>query len=134
MSGKLVRVGTTYLPVNNVQKSIKWYVDHLEAKVSYADDQKAIINFANQSFFLVKALKNQSANFLDDNGNEHFSLTFEVDGERALQEFYEELCEKGVQVGRVEDRGHPGRNFVFYDIDGNCFDVWSELSLCFKNE
>ena len=35
-------------------------------------------------------------------------------------------------LGDIEDRGHSGRNFVFMDLDGNKFDVWSELSPSFK--
>jgi hypothetical protein len=42
------------------------------------------------------------------------------------------LNEKKMRVGVIENRGHSGRNFVFYDIDGNKFDVWSELSQSFK--
>jgi len=42
------------------------------------------------------------------------------------------LIDKGIKVGKVENRGHAGKNFVFYDVDGNKFDVWSELSPIFK--
>jgi hypothetical protein len=49
-----------------------------------------------------------------------------------LMELHQELSDKGVRVGEMEDRGHPGRNFVFYDPDDNAFDVWSELSPAFK--
>ncbi|OXS74457.1 hypothetical protein B1B04_10165 [Lysinibacillus sp. KCTC 33748] len=43
-----------------------------------------------------------------------------------------ELIDKGIKVEGIENRGHAGRNFVFYDVDGNKFDVWSELSRIFK--
>nr|WP_197140727.1 hypothetical protein [Lysinibacillus sphaericus] len=39
------------------------------------------------------------------------------------------MIDKGI---KVENRGHAGKNFVFYDVDGNKFDVWSELSPIFK--
>jgi predicted enzyme related to lactoylglutathione lyase len=39
----------------------------------------------------------------------------------------------GVSVGKIEDRGHAG-NFIFQDIEGNKFDVWSELSQSFKEK
>jgi catechol 2,3-dioxygenase-like lactoylglutathione lyase family enzyme len=132
MSEKLIRVGTTYIPVSNVEESAEWYVRNLDAVLSYQDSDKAIINLANQSFFLVKASKGENSNFLDYKGEKWISLTFEVDGLTALLELQKELSEKGVQVGEVENRGHAGRNFIFYDPDGNGFDVWSELSPIFK--
>lgn len=51
MSEKLLRVGTTYLPVSSVNQSAEWYVKKLDAKLNYIDDDKAIISLANQSFF-----------------------------------------------------------------------------------
>ncbi len=134
MGETLVRVGTTYIPVKDVEKSSNWYVNKLGAELSYQDCDKAIINFANQSFFLVKAGENQSANFYDANGNERFSVTFEVNGLNSLERIHHEFIEKGINTGAIEDRGHAGRNFVFSDLDGNKFDVWSELSPSFKEK
>ncbi|MFD2638645.1 VOC family protein [Piscibacillus salipiscarius] len=134
MMKELVRVGTNYIPVMDVEQSIEWYVGKLGAELSYQDHDKAIINFANQSLFLVKSEENQSANFVDYKGIEWFSLTFEVNGLEALSSLHSDLKDRGVQVGEIEDRGHPGRNFVFSDLDGNKFDVWSELSPIFKEK
>lgn len=127
----LVRVGTIYIPVKEVEVSAKWYEEKIGALVSYIDSEKAIINFANLSFFLVKS-KGASANFVDIDGNERFSVTFEVDGLQALHSLHSDFKNKAIQVGDIEDRGHTGKNFVFTDIDGNKFDVWSELSAKFK--
>ena len=132
MSEQLIRVGTTYIPVKNVNLAADWYVNNLEAQLNYIDDDKAIINFANQSFFLVKARENESANFYDRYGKERFSITFEVNGLSALEKIHKQFINREIKVGEIEDRGHAGRNFVFYDVDGNKFDVWSELSPFFK--
>ena len=134
MKNKLIRVGTTYIPVRNVEESSRWYVDKLGAELSYKDGDKAIINLANQSFFLVQSIEGQTSNFIDVYGNERFSITFEVDGMENLKNLHTELTEKNIKVGDMEDRGHSGRNFVFYDLDGNVFDVWSELSPHFKQQ
>ncbi|MCM3706835.1 MULTISPECIES: VOC family protein [Cytobacillus] len=131
MSEKLLRVGTTYIPVTNLDLSADWYVNKLGAELSYKDQDKAILNFANQSIFLVKSKEDQSANFFDIYGNECFSLTFEVNGLSALEAIHKDFKQNGISVGEIEDRGHSGRNFVFYDLDGNKFDVWSELSPTF---
>lgn len=134
MSEKLLRVGTTYIPVTNVELSSEWYVNKLGAELSYKDGDKAILNLANQSIFLVKSKEEQSANFFDIYGNERFSLTFEVNGLSALEDLHGDFRQSGIKVGEIEDRGHSGRNFVFYDLDGNKFDVWSELSPSFKEK
>jgi catechol-2,3-dioxygenase len=125
---KLVRVGTIYVPVQDVNFSAAWYKQKLGASIKYEDKEKAIINLANVSVFLVQATQNQTANFKDTKGSECFSVTFEVDGEEALIALHRDLQKKEVKTGRIEDRGHPGRNFVFFDPDDNKFDVWSELS------
>jgi catechol 2,3-dioxygenase-like lactoylglutathione lyase family enzyme len=134
MNTMLQRVGTIYLPVQNPELSSKWYQDMLGAVENYRDDDKAILAFANQSFFLVKARLGEKAAFQDEKGYEWFMMTFEVDGNEQLTELHSTLKEKGVTVGNIEDRGHRGNNFVFYDVDGNKFDVWSELSTLFKEQ
>ena len=128
----LKRVGTTYLPVKNPELSSKWYQTIFGARENYLDEDKAILDFANQSFFLVKASPGEKSGFLDSSGNEQFTLTFEVDGLEKLRELHTYLKSNSVRTGEIEDRGHPGNNFVFYDLDGNKFDVWSELSKSFK--
>lgn len=134
MTEKLLRIGTTYIPISNVEQSSDWYMNKLGAELSYKDEDKAILNLANQSIFLVRSNENQSSNFIDIYGNERFSLTFEVNGLNALEAIHRDFIEKEIRVGEIEDRGHSGRNFVFYDLDGNKFDVWSELSPSFKEK
>lgn len=134
MTERLLRVGTIYIPVLNVDLSSEWYSEKLGAELTNKDKDKTIFNFANQSIFLVKSKDNQSSNFYDTHGEERFSLTFEVNGLDALKTIHKDFIEKQVRVGDIEDRGHTGRNFVFYDLDGNKFDVWSELSPQFKEQ
>lgn len=134
MTETLLRVGTIYLPVSNVERAAGWYADQLGAVVNYQDADKAILDLANQSFFLVKSKDGESANFYDIHGEERFSLTFEVDGLAVLESIHREFSAKAIRVGEIENRGHTGRNFVFYDLDGNKFDIWSELSPEFKEK
>ncbi|WP_456272949.1 VOC family protein [Bacillus sp. AK031] len=134
MSEKLLRVGTIYIPVSDVAVSSDWYTENLEAKLKYQDKDKAILELANQSFFLVKAEENQSSNFYDTQGSERFSFTFEVNGLEALTELHKDFKQRNIVTGEIEDRGHAGRNFVFSDLDENLFDVWSELSPVFKEK
>jgi predicted enzyme related to lactoylglutathione lyase len=132
MTHKLMRVGTTYIPVSDVGKAASWYSVNLDAVLNYIDEEKAILDLANHSLFLVKAEEGETANFKDSNGHTRFSITFEVGGTEALSSLHAEFVHKGMIVGDIENRGHAGRNFVFTDPDGNKFDVWSELSPAFK--
>ncbi|GAF21661.1 hypothetical protein JCM19047_1359 [Bacillus sp. JCM 19047] len=132
MNDKLLRIGTTYIPVASVDLSSEWYINKLQAELSYKDEDKAILNLANQSIFLIKSSENQTSNFIDSYGDERFSLTFEVNGLESLKELHKNFVANDIRVGSIENRGHSGRNFVFYDLNGNKFDVWSELSPAFK--
>jgi catechol 2,3-dioxygenase-like lactoylglutathione lyase family enzyme len=132
LNEKLIRVGTTYVPVKDAAESAKWYAEKLGAEVNYQDEDKAILNLANQSFFLVRSSDHETSNFKDAEGKERFCLTFEVDGLEALYALHKEFNRTGIRTGEIEDRGHAGENFVFSDPDGNLFDVWSELSSEFK--
>lgn len=131
MKNQLIRVGTIYIPVEDPGNSSEWYRDMLEAKLNYLDEDKAIMDLADISLFLVKS-QGQNSNFTDINGEERFILTYEVGGLESLETLHKEFMERGIQVGEIENRGHAGRNFVFYDLDGNKFDVWSELSQVYK--
>lgn len=48
-------------------------------------------------------MNNQSSNFIECFGEEHFSITFEVDGLSVLK-----TIRKSYKVGEVEIRGHAG--------------------------
>ena len=132
MKEKLLRVGTTYIPVQNVEIAADWYNKNLGAVVNYIDHDKAIIDLANQSFFLVRSKVGQTTNFIDAHEQERFSMTFEVNGLEALKSIHYQFRANEMKVGEIENRGHAGRNFVFSDLDGNLFDVWSELSEAFQ--
>lgn len=131
MKNQIIRVGTIYIPVEDPRESSNWYREMLKAKVNYLDGDKAIMDMADISLFLVKS-QGQTSNFTDINGEERFLLTYEVDGLEVLEALHKEFKDRGIKVGSIENRGHAGRNFVFYDLDGNKFDVWSELSLLYK--
>ncbi|MBT2659973.1 VOC family protein [Bacillus sp. ISL-45] len=133
MRNQLIRVGTIYIPVADPKESSNWYRDMLMAKLNYLDEDKAIMDLADISLFLVKS-QGQSSNFTDINGEERFILTYEVYGLESLANLHNEFMERGIKVGEIENRGHAGRNFVFSDPDGNKFDVWSELSPHYKEK
>lgn len=132
----LHRVGTNYIPVTNPKRSAEWFCANLGAELSLLDEgnNHAIINLANQSFFLICSEPGITSNFQTVNDGLMFAFSFEVNGEEELIKLRNELVNRGVNVGEIEDRGHPGRNFIITDPDGNRFDVWSELSKDFKDK
>ncbi|MDX8290419.1 VOC family protein [Metabacillus indicus] len=132
MNTLIKRVGTTYLPVGDPKTASQWYQEKLGAVEKYLDNEKAILDFAGQSFFLVKAIPGERTGFTTSDGHRHFSMTFEVDGLEALEALRKDLLLKGAETGEIENRGHAGRNFIFHDKDGNAFDVWSELSPSYR--
>ncbi len=71
-NGRKIIKDRSYLCTSNTLSS-KWYVNKLGADLSYQDEDKAILNFANQSIFLVKSKENQSSNFVDYYGEERFN-------------------------------------------------------------
>lgn len=119
-----------------ITKSAEWFCTNLGAELGYMDEgnNHAILNLAQQSFILILSEKDALANFNTINDGLMFPFTFEVNGIEALIQLHEELQDKGVTVGEIEDRGHTGRNFIITDPDGNKYDVWSELSVDFKEK
>ena len=65
MNNFIKRVGTTYIPVVDPEKSSKWYQEMLGAVENFRNDDKAILEFADQSFFLVKAQVGERSSFFD---------------------------------------------------------------------
>ena len=43
---QLIRVGTKYIPVKDVNLTSDWYVNNLEEQLNYIDEDKEIINLA----------------------------------------------------------------------------------------
>jgi hypothetical protein len=101
MNSKLVRIGTVYIPVQSVKAETDWYVTHLGAVVSYSDEDKAIVNFADASFFLVKARVGERNFFYDVHGKKRFPITFEVDGFDELMALHEQLKVSGCNLVKL---------------------------------
>lgn len=58
--------------------------------------------------------------FPNKSGYEMFRFTFEV---RRIELLHDRLVSNGVRVEELKDSGHCGINFIFFDLDGNKFDV-----------
>lgn len=120
----LKAVCSIYVPVRNPLKSAKWWQQNfgLEYVVPYNEaEAQVILKLSDgQWLHLVETEGPIDNQFPNKAGYEMFRLTFEV---RQIEVLYDHLKTTDVQIDGLEDRGSCGINFVFYDLDGNKFDV-----------
>jgi catechol 2,3-dioxygenase-like lactoylglutathione lyase family enzyme len=120
----LKTVCSVYVPVSNPLKSAQWWQRNfgLEYAVPYNEvEAQVILKLSDgQWLHLVEAEGPIDNQFSNKAGYEMFRLTFEV---REIEVLYDHLKDNGVKIDELKDRDSCGVNFVFYDPDGNKFDV-----------
>ncbi|MCQ6563285.1 VOC family protein [Paenibacillus mendelii] len=135
MSGKLQGNGlkcicSVYVPVRDPAKSARWWQRNfgLEFAVPFSEESdQAIMKLSEGQWLHLVQTEGQIDNqFPNKAGYEMFRLTFEV---REIEVLHDHLLGNGVQIEELEDRGSCGINFVFYDPDGNKFDVNENVSM-----
>ncbi|MGM0881846.1 MAG: VOC family protein [Bacillota bacterium] len=120
----LKAVCSFYVPVRNPLKSAQWWQRNfgLEYAVPFNEaDSQVILKLSDgQWLHLVETEGAFDNQFPNKAGYEMFRLTFEV---RQIEVLHDHLKTNGVRIEDLEDRDSCGINFVFYDPDGNKFDV-----------
>ncbi|MCA0756862.1 VOC family protein [Paenibacillus sp. N4] len=115
---------SVYVPVKQPLKSAEWWQRNfgLEFAMPFnPSESQVILKLSDgQWLHLVETEGEIDNQFPDKSGYQMFRLTFEV---RQIEELYERLQGSGVKTGELRDRDSCGINFVFYDPDGNKFDV-----------
>ncbi|MCU6795572.1 VOC family protein [Paenibacillus sp. WQ 127069] len=115
---------SVYVPVSNPIKSAQWWQQHfgLEYAVPFNPaEAQAIMKLSDgQWLHLVETEGEIDSQFPNKLGNEMFRFTFEVSG---IEVLHDHLKSSGVRIEQLHDRGSCGFNFVFFDLDGNKFDV-----------
>ncbi|CAM4289199.1 VOC family protein [Paenibacillus tarimensis] len=124
----LTKVLCNYLPVSNLERSVKWYEETFGLTVRKREPGGAILVLGNgQWLFLLETTGPRTANFTTDQWNgagfEMFSLTFEVEN---IVELHKRLREQGAEVEPLADYDSCGLQFTFKDPDGNKFNVWQD--------
>jgi hypothetical protein len=121
---------SVYVPVTNPLKSAQWWQQNfgLQFAVDYNPaENQAILKLADgQWLHLVETERPFDNQFKDSTGYERFRLTIEV---REIEVIYDHLQQNGVKIDELRDRGSCGINFVFYDLDGNKYDVNENVSM-----
>ncbi|WEK54449.1 MAG: VOC family protein [Candidatus Cohnella colombiensis] len=115
---------SVYVPVKNPLKSAEWWQRNfgLEYAVPFnpAEAQVILKLSGGQWLHLVETEGEIDNQFPNKVGYPMFRFTFEV---REIEHLYDHLKSNEVRVDDLADRDSCGINFVFYDLDGNKFDV-----------
>lgn len=122
------RINSIYLPVSHKKKAVKWYEDHLGLTHPRGPESDILQLGDGTWVFLEKSITKTTANFATsgwvENGNyEMFSICFETNDAVGL---HEKLQNEGVEVEELRDEGSCGIQFIFYDLDGNKFQVFQQ--------
>ncbi|WP_028785080.1 VOC family protein [Thalassobacillus devorans] len=124
----MFKVGSIFIPVTNLEESMKWYQENLGAifvdkwdfgergagfVFKKGDAQLGLIEVENPQpteFEVVKGKKNSYYNFLVTD----------------IHEAHQDLYKKGVVVSKIDDFGGMYA-FEFLDPDGNPFSIVNEV-------
>jgi catechol 2,3-dioxygenase-like lactoylglutathione lyase family enzyme len=125
-SSKLIigQIDCVYLPVINQDETINWYREKLGVKWTGFS-----FNFGNGPEIMLVTVKNiedvkltyKTDHWEGEDYDMHL-LTFKSEN---IEETYEALKERGVNVTEIKLYDGNRKNFRFYDLNGNRFDVWS---------
>jgi uncharacterized glyoxalase superfamily protein PhnB len=114
-----------YLPVLDFEEAIKWY----EEKLGFYWNG-ICFNLGQGPAIMLITVNNEDEVKLtyksDFEGNDYDQhlLSFKSDN---IEEAYETLKERGVSVSELKTYDENRKNFRFYDLYGNRFDVWQPI-------
>ena len=108
------KIDTVFIPVQNLEKALSWYVDVLGGKPGWADDNGIYqaVTFGNTSVTLFINQHEQQSN------NSLFSLYT-----ASIEKAYAHLSSHSDQVSDIMSDG--AKYFIVQDPDGNRFEVCS---------
>lgn len=124
LGNSLKCICSVYVPVRDPLLSAEWWQRNfgLEFAVPFnPQEAQAIMKLSDGQWLHLVETKGEIDNaFPNKEGYPMFRFTFEV---RQIEHLYDHLQSSGAQTDHPADRGACGINFVFYDLDGNKFDV-----------
>ncbi|WLD92828.1 VOC family protein [Alkalihalobacillus sp. AL-G] len=117
-----IRIGSIFIPVTDLERSIKWYAEHLGLQLvnRWENNSGAGFSFEHGDAFLglVNVERRQPTDFevSKDSSFRNCYYNFEPEDVYAM---HTKLKENDVEVTDVIDYG-PMVGFDFFDPDGNC--------------
>ncbi len=125
----MIRIGSVFIPVTNLEQAIAWYEEHLGVqKIEEWGEgigKGAGFYFPNSptQLGLVQVESDQPTEFRVQNEQKNSYFNFLVDD---IYAFYRDLKCEGVKTTDLEKFGGM-TCFDFYDLDGNPFSVVNEV-------
>lgn len=125
----MIRIGSVFIPVTNLEKAIVWYEKHLDVQKiegwGEGIGKGAGFYFPNNptQLGLVQVESNQPTEFQVQGKHRNSYFNFLVED---IHAFYHQLNDAGVETTELEDFGGM-TCFDFYDLDGNPFSVVNEV-------
>ena len=120
----MFKVGSVFIPVTNMEKSMKWYEKNLDVRKIDTWDGGAGFYFPNSDtqIGLVRVDSPQPTEFVISGKRKNVYFNFLVDNIEAV---HEKLKSAGVITTPIEDFGGM-KGFDFFDLDNNPFSVVNE--------
>ncbi|TJY43848.1 VOC family protein [Cohnella pontilimi] len=117
-------IDTVYLPVLNKQESIQWFQEKLGLQWN-----GHCFNLGSGPVIFLVQVKNKDdvkiSYLTDDWEGIDYEMQLVTFRSKNIDETYKILKERGVRVSEVRMYDGNRKNFRFYDLNGNRFDVWS---------
>lgn len=114
-------IETLYFPATNPAKTGQWYAENFGLKPWKPENYSSVVLNSGQTIMFVERKEAKTLSFENSEGYDMFSVTFKVDN---VIELYNELKNKGFDVGECNNDGNCGYNFKLYDPDGNRIHLW----------
>ncbi|CAG9622559.1 VOC family protein [Sutcliffiella rhizosphaerae] len=117
-------VDTIYLPVLNKNASIRWY----EEKLGFAWNGHCFDLGNGPVIFLVqvKYPEDVKISYLTDAWEgKDYEMQLVTFRSKNIEETHKMLKNRNVKVKEIKMYDNNRKNFRFYDLNGNKFDVWS---------
>lgn len=115
-----------YLPVLDIEETIKWY----QEKLGFHWNGICFDLGKGPSIMLVTVDNEEDVKLTyktdhwEGKDYDMHLLSFKSDN---IEETYETLKEQGVSVSELKTYDENRKNFRFYDLNGNRFDVWQPI-------
>jgi glyoxylase I family protein len=122
----MFRVGSIFIPVTDMERSMAWYEEHLRVKKidEWEDGVGYALSDGLTQLALVKVGSHQETEFTirGDRKNPYFNFLTEN-----IETVHEEFQKHGITVTDIEDFGEM-KAFDFNDPDGNPFSIVNEVT------
>ncbi len=121
----MFKVGSVFIPVTDMEKSMKWYEKHLGVRKIDTWDGGAGFYFPNSDtqLGLVQVDSPQPTEFVISGKKKNVYFNFLVED---IEEVHKDLKNSGVVTSEIEDFGGM-KGFEFFDLDHNPFSVVNEV-------